>query len=116
MSTGEDLRRAALSLEGTVEAPHFERSAFKVARIYVTLAGDGLSANFRFSPDEQEIKCLLAPDVFTPVPNAWGKQGWTTARLSALDGDDLVDALEAAWRHALPKRRRRPRAASSDDA
>ena len=110
MSTGEDLRRAALSLEGTVEAPHFERTAFKVASIYVTLAADGSTANFRFSPDEQEVRCMLAPDVFTPVPNAWGKQGWTTARLSELGGDELAAALQAAWRHALPKRRpARPR-------
>ena len=39
MATGKDLRRMALSLEGTTEAPHFDRAAFKVARIYVTLAG-----------------------------------------------------------------------------
>ena len=38
MATGNDLRRIALSLEGTTEAPHFDRAAFKVARIYVTLA------------------------------------------------------------------------------
>jgi len=30
MATGEELRRAALRLEGTVEAPHFDRTAFKV--------------------------------------------------------------------------------------
>src|SRR5688500_7760622 len=71
MSTGEDLRRMALSLEGTVEARHFDRAAFKVARIYVTLAPDGRTANFRFTPDEQEFKCMLAPDAFAPVPNAW---------------------------------------------
>jgi hypothetical protein len=107
MATGEDLRRAALALDGTVDAPHFERAAFKVARIYVTLAADGLSANFKFSPDEQEVKCMLAPAAFTPVPNAWGKQGWTAARLSELDAADLAAALETAWRHALPKTRRR---------
>ena len=105
MTTGEDLRRAALALEGTVEAPHFERAAFKVARIYVTLAADGLSANFNFTPDEQEVKCMLVPAAFAPVPNAWGKQGWTTARLSELDPEDLAAALETAWRHALPRRR-----------
>ena len=47
MATANDLRRMALKLEGTTEAPHFDRAAFKVARIYVTLAADGRTANFR---------------------------------------------------------------------
>ena len=84
MATGNDLRRIALTLEGTTEAPHFDRAAFKVARIYVTLTADGRTANFKFTPDEQEFKCMMAPQAFTPVPNAWGKQGWTTAELSKL--------------------------------
>ena len=107
MATGRDLRRIAMTLEGTTEAPHFERAAFKVARIYVTLAADGRTANFKFTPDEQELKCLLAPKAFAPVPNAWGKQGWTTAKLSALTAADLRSALEIAWAHAVPKKARR---------
>jgi hypothetical protein len=46
---------------------------------------------------------MLAPKAFAPVPNAWGKQGWTTATLSALSAADLKSALETAWTHALPK-------------
>jgi hypothetical protein len=38
------------------------------------------------------------------VPNAFGKQGWTTARLSALSAAELKDALAVAWRHALPRK------------
>ena len=97
----------AMALEGTSEAPHFDRAAFKVARIYVTLAGDGKTANFKFTPDEQEFKCMILPDAFTPVPNAWGRQGWTTATLSALSKADLQSALEVAWQHATAKKRRR---------
>lgn len=106
MASARDLRRVALSLEGTIEVPHFDRAAFKVARTYVTLAADGKTANFKFTPDEQELKCLTAPDAFTPVPNAWGKQGWTTATLSVLGTVELKSALEAAWRHAAAKERR----------
>jgi YjbR len=104
MVTAADLRRLALKLEGTTEAPHFDRAAFKVARIYVTLAADGRTANFNFTPDEQELKCLLVPKAFTPVPNAWGKQGWTTAKLSALSAADLKSALDMAWAHAISKK------------
>jgi hypothetical protein len=110
MATGKDLRRIALSLEGTTEAPHFDRAAFKVARIYVTLAADGRTANLKLAPDEQEFKCLLAPKAFAPVPGGWGKQGWTTATLSELSAKELRDVLEIAWRHAQPKGRSKRRA------
>jgi hypothetical protein len=107
MASSKDLRRIALSLEGTTEAPHFDRAAFKVARIFATLAADGRTANLRFSPDEQEFECMLAPKAFAPVPGGWGKQGWTTATLSALSVAELRNALEMAWRHALPRSRAR---------
>lgn len=103
MATGTDLRRSALSLEGTSEASHFARFAFKVSRIYVTLAADELTANFKFTSGEQELKCLTAPDAFAPVPNAWGKQGWTTAKLAQLSLSELESALRIAWQHAFPK-------------
>ena len=108
MASDTDLRRIALSLTGTSEAPHFDRAAFKVARIYVTLAADGRTANFKFTPDEQEFKCQLAPEVFQPIDNAWGRQGWTTATLAAASDDDLRAALEMAYAHAVgkPKRKR----------
>jgi hypothetical protein len=106
MATGNDLLRLALSLEGTTEAPHFDRSAFKVSRIYVTLAADGKTANFKFTADEQEFKCMLAPEAFAPVPGGWGRMGWTTATLSKLKLAELKVALETAYQHALsPKRR-----------
>ena len=107
MATGKDLRRMALALEGTTEAPHFDRAAFKAARIYVTLDADGRSANFKFTPDEQEFKCMLAPEAFAPVPNAWGKQGWTTATLSKLSAAELKAALEMAWAHGVAKKGKR---------
>lgn len=99
MARATDLRRFALALEGTSEAPHFDRAAFKVRRIYVTLAADGKTANFKFAPDEQELKCSVLPRAFRPVEGGWGKQGWTTATLSELSADDLRDALSMAWRH-----------------
>jgi YjbR len=107
MATGNDLRRLALALEGTTEAPHFDRAAFKVARTYVTLAADGKTANFKFTPDEQEFKCMIAPEAFAPVPKGWGRLGWTTATLSKLKPAELKAALEMAYQHALPAKKTR---------
>ena len=46
-----------MSLDGTEERPHFDRAAFRVKRIYATLAADGLMANVKLLPDEQLLKC-----------------------------------------------------------
>ena len=107
MATAADLRRAALALEGTTENPHFDRAAFKAARIYVTLAPDGKTANFKFTPEEQEFKCMLAPEAFTAIPNGWGRQGWTTATLAKLSKAELQDALRIAYAHGAAKKARR---------
>jgi hypothetical protein len=109
MATASDVRRIALSLAGTTEAPHFDRVAFKVVRIYATLAADGSTANFKFRPDEQELKCMVMPEAFARIPNAWGSQGWTTGTLSKLTAAELRAALETAWRHAQVKAKGKPR-------
>jgi hypothetical protein len=102
MSTAADFRRLALSLEGTTQAPHFDRTGFKVRRIFATLAADGRTANLMFAADEQALKCLVAPDAYAPVPNAWGRRGATTVTLKAVKPAELEDALRIAWRHAIP--------------
>ncbi len=99
----------ALSLEGTSEAPHFDRRAFKARRIFATLAADGLTANIRFPPEEQELRCEMQPDAYRKIPNKWGDAGWTTATLSALDADELRVALASAWRHQAPPPKSRQR-------
>lgn len=104
MATADDLRHMALALEGTIEAPHFDRAAFKVRRNYVTLAADGESANFMLSREEQEFKCMLLPDTLRPVPNKWGENGATTAKLADLNTGDLQDLLDMAHAHAVSKK------------
>jgi hypothetical protein len=104
VASAVQFRKAALALEGTTEAPHFDRTAFRAVRIYATLAADGRSANFKFAPDEQEMKCLLAPEAFSPVPGGWGRQGWTTAILAKLNAAELADALRIAWVHGSARK------------
>ncbi len=107
MADAAAFRRLALALDGVAAAPHMDRTAFKVARIFATLAADEASANLKFSEDEQALKCTVAPDAFTPVPGGWGRMGWTTVELAAVTEAELSDALTIAWRHALPRQRQR---------
>jgi hypothetical protein len=98
-----DFRRIALSLEGVGEYAHFDRRAFKARVTFATLAPDELTANIKFAPDEQALKCTVAPDAFAALDNAWGRRGWTCATLAALSETELKVALELAWRHAAAK-------------
>jgi hypothetical protein len=103
MATANDVRKLALALEGTTEHPHFDRAAFKVKRIYATLATDGRSLNLKLTPEEQEFKTMLAPDLFSQIPNAWGLQGWTQVDLGAISKAELKAALRMAWEHGRAK-------------
>ncbi|RYE07967.1 MAG: MmcQ/YjbR family DNA-binding protein [Hyphomicrobiales bacterium] len=103
MATAADVRKLALALEGTTEHPHFDRAAFKVVRIYATLAGDGKSLNLNLTPEEQEFKTLLAPEIYTQLPNKWGLAGWTSVDLRAIGKSELGDALKMAWEHGRTK-------------
>lgn len=103
MATAADLRRLALALPGAAEYPHFDRRAFKARVTFATLAPDGLTANFKFAPDEQALKTTVAPDAFQPLPNAWGAKGWTVGTLANLSEAELAAALEMAWKRAEAK-------------
>jgi hypothetical protein len=103
MANGNDLRRMALALPGTQERPHFDWAAFRVDRIFVTLDAEGLTANLKFTPDEQEFKCQVAPNIFAPVDNAWGRSGWTTMTLATASSEDIQAALTMAHAHAVAK-------------
>jgi len=107
MADADDLTRLALALPGATQYSHFDRTAFKARVTFATLAPDRLSANFKFSPDEQALKCEVAPDAFSALPNAWGAKGWTVGVLAALSEAELDAALKLAYAHAGPKGRTR---------
>lgn len=103
MVTLSRFRQICLSLEGTTEAPHFDRAAFRVARIYATLKSGDQTANVKLGPDEQALLCELYPGIIEPVAGGWGQQGWTTVRLAKVAEGVLSQALRSAWSGAQPK-------------
>ena len=109
MATAKEFHDIALGLEGTSRHPHFERTAFKAQRIFASLAPDGLTANIRFTPDEQDFRCAAQPDAYRPIPNKWGAQGWTIATLVALTPEELQVALASAWRAQVEAKRVAPK-------
>jgi hypothetical protein len=58
MVTTEDAKAIALSLPGTGEQPHFNRTALTVKKkIFATLSAEDKTLNLRFTPAEQFIFC-----------------------------------------------------------
>lgn len=97
MANDKDFERIALSLPGTEARPHVDRTAFRVRRIYATLAPDRVTANLIYGLSDQKRFCEARPDAFFPLPNKWGEKGATTVILAAVSEDELREALERAW-------------------
>jgi predicted DNA-binding protein (MmcQ/YjbR family) len=103
--TTETFHELALALPGTVAAPHFDRTAFKVVkkRIFASLHEPSQSANIFLTPAEQaELVAEGAPAVY-PLPNKWGQQGWTTFELADVPDELVSAALELAYQRVFEK-------------
>ncbi|MGH9662743.1 MAG: MmcQ/YjbR family DNA-binding protein [Bryobacteraceae bacterium] len=101
-----DFRRIALSLPEAVEGAHMGHADFRVGgKIFATLGyekeGYGV---LLVTPDEQAGMCADEPEIFSPVPGGWGRQGSTRVRLDKVTAGMLEGALRSAWRRRAPKR------------
>jgi hypothetical protein len=104
--TGEDFRRIALSLPEAVEGAHFGHADFRVGgKIFATLAleQEGFGV-LLLTPEQQAGMVQDAPEVFSPVPGGWGRQGSTRVSLANVTPGILEGALLTAWRKRAPKR------------
>lgn len=104
--TPEGFRKLALQLPEATEGSHHGVADFRVDnRIFATLAyeksGQGV---LLLTPAQQEGMVADAPELFSPVPNAWGRQGATLVKLAAIKPDMLLSSLRTAWRRRAPKR------------
>ena len=100
----EDVKTIALSFADTDEHPHFNRLAFRVKKkIFATLSFEDKTLNLMFTPATQFIFCPPGSDVIFPVPNAWGRQGWTTINLTKASKKLVSDALKEAYNTRMAK-------------
>lgn len=101
----KEFKNLALSFQGTISIPHFDRVAFKVEgkRIFATLKEESESANIFLSPPEQELFCAADKAIYR-IPNKWGTHGWTTFELKTLEHAVVLDALRSAYENILKKK------------
>jgi predicted DNA-binding protein (MmcQ/YjbR family) len=101
----DSFRQIALSFPETTEEPHFEKTAFKVAKkIFATMNTVEMRATIRLSESDQDLFCLFDKTIMYPVPNKWGKQGWTHINLKAATEEICLEALTTAYCEVAPKK------------
>jgi len=100
----EEFKDLALSFQGTIARPHFNRIAFKVEgkRIFATLHEESESANILLNLPEQEIFCAADKAIY-PIPNKWGTHGWCTFEIKNLERGIVLEALSSAYQNVLDK-------------
>lgn len=100
-------RRYALSLPESSEAPHFEKSSFRVrGKIFATVPPDGTSLNVRVG--ESEAHALRRQDPATFEPAMFGATkivtDWIHVNLATADAGQVRELVKEAWRRTAPKR------------
>lgn len=100
------VRKYALSLPETTEAPHFDMSSFRVrGKIFCTIPSD--RKRLHISVDPLECEALLAEGLPVFEEIIWGKnpkRDFIRVYLAKADPAQVRELLEDAWRMKAPKR------------
>jgi hypothetical protein len=112
--TAADFRRVALSLTDTAEGSHFGHADFRVGgKIFATLGVQEGYGVLLLAPEQQAGMVEDEPDVFSPVPGGWGRQGSTRVCLEKVTPDILEGALRTAWQRRVSMNTRPAKAAKT---
>lgn len=94
----------AIAFEAAVELPHFEKISYRVnKKIFLTLDEKNNRACLKLSEVDQDLFSSIDKKVFYPVPNQWGKQGWTYVELRTVKKEIFKEALTASYCNVAPK-------------
>lgn len=105
MISNQHFRALALSFPETAELPHFENTSFRVGKkIFATLNERNSRVCLKLNEIDQSVFSSINQSVIYPVPNKWGKQGWTFVELKKVRKTVLQDALKTAFNTVAPKR------------
>jgi predicted DNA-binding protein (MmcQ/YjbR family) len=105
MVTTETVRQIALSFAKVTEQLHFEKASFRVnKKIFATIDVKNNQVCIKLSVIDQSVFCAFDKTIIFPVPNKWGKQGWTFINLKKVRKGMLVGALQTAYCQVAPKK------------
>lgn len=106
MVTIETFRTLALSFPNTMEEPHFEKTSFRInKKIFATFDEKNNRAVLKLNEIDQSVFCASSELIFYPIPNKWGKQGWTIVELSKVRPEMFEDALILSYQNVAFKKK-----------
>ncbi|MFH1119111.1 MAG: MmcQ/YjbR family DNA-binding protein [Bacteroidota bacterium] len=105
MQSIDNFRQLALSFPETTEQPHFDMTSFRVMKkIFATFDIKKNQACIKLSIIDQDVFSVYDRTVIYPVPNKWGRQGWTYIDLEKVHPEMLIDALTTAYCCVAPQK------------
>ncbi|MES2589542.1 MAG: MmcQ/YjbR family DNA-binding protein [Bacteroidota bacterium] len=101
----ETFKELALSFPDTSEQAHFEKPSFRIGKkIFATYDVKKHQACVKLSEIDQNVfSCFDKTQIF-PVPNKWGKEGWTLIDLNKVNLELFSDVLKTAYCEVAPKK------------
>lgn len=102
----ETFRKLALSFGNAIEEPHFEKTSFRInKKIFATFDEKNNHAVLKLNEIDQSVFCASSEMIFYPLPNKWGKQGWTIVELSKVRLEMFEEALKLSYQNIAPKKK-----------
>lgn len=91
-------------LPEVIEEEHLKLISFRVRKeVFITYNYEQSQVCLKLSPAEQRDFYFKHELSFYPVPNKWGRQGWTHIMLDIVEESVLKEAIFSAYRTNAPK-------------
>ncbi len=98
------LQQFALALPETAVTLRAGIQTFRVKKKdFATINPAKYRATVKLTPEDQDVFLAMGQGALYPVPNYWGKLGWTHLDLEKATWEMCQDALQIAWYLAAPK-------------
>jgi len=102
----DTFRKLAMSFPNVTEEPHFEKTSFRInKKIFATFDEKNNNAILKLNEIDQSVFCSSSEMIFYPIPNKWGKQGWTIVELSKVRQEMFEDALILSYQNVIAKKK-----------
>lgn len=99
----ETFREIALSYPETTEDTHFDKISFHIKKkIFGTYDSKNNQACLKLPLIDQDLYTLIDKNTIYPVPNAWGKQGWTIVKLNNIPVEIFKQIVQSAYCQVAP--------------
>ena len=102
----ETFRKLAMSFPNATEEPHFEKTSFRInKKIFASFDEKNDRAVLKLNEIDQSVFSASSEMIFYPIPNKWGKQGWTIVELSKVRPEMFEDALIRSYENVISKKK-----------